>query len=342
MEQKRVLLIAGAGTLGGYTGLELLNMGFHVDCIALEDLVSYNKNYTYIRASVTNELLEDLFSKHHYDCIVDFIHYPDPEFYRNERMKLLLDNTDQLIFLSSYRVYADEQHPVTESAPQLLYTNRDEYFLANEDYAIPKSHNENSLRASGYKNWTIIRPLISFSHFRFDLITQGAASLILRAHDNKKTLLPACCKNRAAGVLWAGNSGKLIAHLCCNEKALGEDFTIGTGEAHTWGEVADYYTELTGMEFEWVDIDTYLENATANHYMNRCILMYDRVYDRDVDCSKVLAATGLTADDFLTVKEGIAYELNYIMDRPDLVARFNTEEAKMVNEKMDRYFEGKK
>ena len=93
------------------------------------------------------------------------------------------------------------------------------------------------------------------------------------------------------------------------------------------------------MEFEWVDIDTYLENATANHYMNRCILMYDRVYDRDVDCSKVLKATGLTAADFLTVKEGITYELNYILDRPDLVARFNTEEAQMVNAKMDRYFE---
>lgn len=47
------------------------------------------------------------------------INYTDVESYKSVH-KLLSTNTDHLIFLSSYRVYADLQHPVTETAPMLL------------------------------------------------------------------------------------------------------------------------------------------------------------------------------------------------------------------------------
>lgn len=335
--QKRVLLIAGAGTLGGYTSLELLKMGYHVDCIALEDLTSFNKNYTYIKGKVTDELLKDLFSKNHYDCIVDFIHYPDWKNYP-ERGKLLLENTDQLIFLSSYRVYADEMHPVREDAPQLLYTCKDQKFLETEDYAVPKSHNEDFLRASGYKNWTIIRPVISFSRYRFDIVTQNSRVMLPRILQGKTVMLPEVSKDKVAGVCWAGNTGKIIAHLCCNEKALGEAFTISSADNMTWGEMADIYTELTGLKFAWVDTETYLKVATLNDYPAQCIMLYDRVWDRTIDNSKVLAATGLTKQDFTPIKEALIYEFNYMMDRPDLIEKYNDEEAILTNKRLDEYF----
>ena len=41
----------------------------------------------------------------------------------------LIKNTDHLIFLSSYRVYANEQHPLTESAPRLTEVLDDEEFM---------------------------------------------------------------------------------------------------------------------------------------------------------------------------------------------------------------------
>ena len=50
------------------------------------------------------------------DGIVNFLHYPEAEAYPPVH-KLLTENTDHLIFLSSYRVYADLQHPITEEAP---------------------------------------------------------------------------------------------------------------------------------------------------------------------------------------------------------------------------------
>ena len=115
---KRILLIGGTGTLGGYVATNLLLMDYHVDSIARRPMTAYNRNYTFIQGTADDELLRSLFEKKHYDCIVDFSEYPDWKKYP-ERGELLLKHTDQLIFLSSYRVYADCQHPITEDAPQL-------------------------------------------------------------------------------------------------------------------------------------------------------------------------------------------------------------------------------
>lgn len=337
MEQtKRVLLIGGAGTLGSYTATELLMAGYRVDCIDSSERTSYNRNLTYIRAAADDTLLRELFSRHHYDCVVDFIHYPDWQSYP-ARGELLLQNTDQLIFLSSYRVYADRQHPVTEEAPQLLQALDDPVFLSRESYAVPKSHIENWLRGSGYRNWTIVRPVISFSHYRFDLVTQNSRVMLPRILQHKRVLLPDCCRDKAAGLCWAGDTGKMIAALCCNEKALGEAFTLGTGENLTWGEIADLYTEIAGLKFEWIDMETYLSVATNHNYMDRCILLYDRVWDRIIDNSKVLAATGLRRDDFTGIREGLIREFQFMMDRPDLYARTDTESDRAVNDRIDRY-----
>lgn len=333
---KRILLIGGTGTLGSYTAAELLTMGYHVDSIARREMKSFNRNYTYIRGSVDDDLLKELFAKNHYDCIVDFSEYPDWENYP-ERGELLLRNTDQLIFLSSYRVYADCQHPITEDAPQLYEVLDDASVLAQESYAIPKSHLENYLKNSGYGNWTIIRPVISFSHFRFDLVTQSSMVMLPRILQHKKVLLPECCRNSIAGVCWAGNVGKIIARLCCNPKALGEAYTLGTGERYTWGEVADMYTEITGLEFVWIDTETYLDVATRRRYMDRCILLYDRMWDRDIDNTKVLEVTGLRSEDFVGIREGLIREFHLMMDRPDIYSRTDTEIAREVNDRIDRY-----
>lgn len=338
MVKKRVLLIGGGGTLGAYTAQELLCMNCQVDTIALEDLTSLNRNLTYYKGKATDDLLKSLFAKYHYDAIVDFLLYTDVKAYK-ERAKLLLANTEQLLFLSSYRTYGDQEHPIRESSPQIYHVTTDEYFLAHEDYAVPKSICEEYLRSLGTKNWTILRPLISFSRFRLDLVTLGAGQLLLRALSNRKILLPLEAKEKTAGLNWAGDSGKQIAHLCLNEKAMGEDFTIGTGEKRTWGEVAELYTELLGAEFVWVNTEDYLENATSNTYMNRCSLFHDRLLNREIDSWKMLAATGLTMRDFAGVRNGLIYELEALAANRKLMESFNTPGVQLINSRMDEYLE---
>ena len=304
---KKVLLIAGGGTLGRYTAKELLNKGCAVDVICLEDYTSNNPKLCYYKAKADLNYLTEFLKDKYYDGIVNFIHYYVPEMYKPVH-KLLTSKTDQLIFLSSYRVYAESKQPLTEEAPFLADVVEDEEFLKSEDYAVPKAICEKYLREeSDTKNWTVVRPIISFSDKRFDLVTVSGHEIIDAARSGKTVILPEAAKNLTAGLDWAGNSGKLIANLLFKKECLGEAYTVSSGQNLTWGEVADIYTRLTGVNFRWTDTEEYVSTGHGGNG-----LFYDRLYDRAVDNTKILKATGFKKEDFTSIEDGIKIELNNI------------------------------
>ena len=313
---KNVLLIGGGGTLGGYTAAELLKRGFSVDVICLEKRGSFLKDLHYITAQADDRLLEQLFSEKHYDVIIDFLHYVDTKFYE-KRAQLLLENTDQLIFLSSYRVYANEETPIRETSPLLYDVIKDPAFFAGETYAVPKTVNERFLRRSGYQNYTIVRPLISFSHYRLDLICTGASALLFRRGKDQPILLPEQARHLTAGLNWAGDAGKLFACLAGNEKALGETYTLGVAENKSWEEVAGIYHRLLGNEFVWGSTEEYRKTFNDPYYF-----YYDRLFDRRIDDTKIMEATGLTHADFAGIEEGLRQELLYFSEHPEEAERF--------------------
>lgn len=309
MEHKKILLIGGGGTLGTYTADELLRLGFSVDIICPEEKLSNNSALRFYREYATQEFLEKLLSQNRYDGIVNFIHYTSLEAYKPIH-RLLSANTEHLIFLSSYRVYADLQHPITETAPQLYDVVSDEDFLENEDYAVPKSKCERFIREESNKlNWTVVRPVISFSERRFDIVFAHLPETI-KNHitTGKPLLLPEVTKNITAGLDWAKNSGKLIANLLLKEKALGEAFTVSSAQNLKWCEVADMYTEFCGIKFQWIKTEEYYRDSEKLPW----IFKYDRVFDRKIDNSKILGVTGLNACDFSSINEGIKTELSKI------------------------------
>lgn len=305
---KKVLLIAGGGTLGRYTAKEFLSKDCQVDIICLEDYTSDNPNLRYYKANADLKYLTEFLKDKYYDGIVNFIHYTSVDDYKPVH-KLLCSKTDQLIFLSSYRVYADLQHPITETAPMLAdVVKDDEEFLKTENYALPKARCEKFLREeSGTKNWTVVRPVISFSDKRLDLVTVSGREIIDAAKSGKTILLPEVAKNLTAGLDWAGNSGKLIANLLFKKECFGEAYTVSSGQNLTWGEVADIYTRLTGVKFRWSETEEYVNTGHGGY-----ILIYDRLYDRAVDNTKILKATGLKKEDFTSIEDGIKIELKNI------------------------------
>ena len=302
-EDKRVLLIAGGGTLGTYTAKELLRLGAKVDILCPEDKLSDNENLVYFKGLGTKEYLGELFSNMHYDGIVNFIHYPNPDEYK-EIHPLLIENTDHLIFLSSYRIYADLEHPIKETSPRINdITDNKDYFVY-EDYSNAKSVAEDFLRneCSG-QPWTIVRPVISFSERRFDIFTYGGTDVF----DKKVLKLPEFAKKMHAGLDWAGNSGKLIANLLFKERAIGEAFTVSSAWNLTWGEVADIYTDVVGTEFEWVSEEEFLK-ANPRINPNHFIYHYDRKYDRLIDNSKILSVTGIERAELASIRDGLIVE----------------------------------
>lgn len=311
METKKVLVLGGTGAMGVYVVPELLAMGYKVDVLSLDAVESNHPNLRYFQ--VANAKVEDTIRPYlengGYDGIVDFMIYQTKTF--TTRHKLLLDNCKHYIYLSSYRVYADEQHPITESAPQLLDVSTDEDMLSTDTYALAKARQEDILENSSYNNWTAIRPAITFSKFRYQLVTLEAEVIVRRAKEGKKVLLPEGAMQAQATMTWGADVAKMIARLLFNEKAMREHYTVCTAEHNTWETVAGYYHDLIGLEYEVIPTNDFLKLIDPVEPMRgpRWQLEYDRMFDRIVDNSKVLDATGLKQSDFSTVRDALAREL---------------------------------
>lgn len=316
-EGKKVLLIAGGGTLGTYTAKELLRLGCSVDVICPEEKISDHERLRFHRSLATDAFLADLFAENHYDGIVNFLHYTTLEAYKKIH-PLLIANTDHLIFLSSYRVYADEQHPITETAPRLYDITTDKFLLEKEDYAIPKSKCEDFLRNEcADQPWTIVRPVISFSQYRLDLLLYSGKGVIDYTANGREMLMPITVKDLGAGLDWAGNSGKLIANLLFKPAALHEAFTIYSGHGATWGQAAEAYSEVLGLKIRWCSEEEYINNTPRIRDGHDTMWYNDRKFDRTIDCSKVLAVTGLKREDFASLQDGIRAELALLRDNID-------------------------
>ena len=305
---KKVLLIGGGGTLGTYTAKRLLEKGVAVHVVCLEDKTSKNENLRYYKTRADLDVLKEFLADKHYDGIVNYLHYSEVSEYPPVH-KLLTEKCDHLIVLSSYRVYADET-PVLETSPKLLDVSKDEQFVATEKYAISKAKLEKFLNTEDKDgHWTVVRPVISFSKLRFDLVTYYGQDLIKKMQSGETIPVPIEAKDLVAGLDWAGNSGKLIADLLFNEETFGEAYTVSSAQNITWGEVAELYTELIGAKFEWVSLKEYQK---ATNYYNNYALLYDRLFDRTIDNTKILKATGLTKEDFTSIKEGLKFEYSMI------------------------------
>ncbi len=85
------------------------------------------------------------------------------------RYDLYLNSTAQYVFLSSSRVYAESKTPIKEESPRLLDVCTDEAYIATDEYAIAKARQEYILKKSERRNWTVIRPYVTFSEIRLQL-----------------------------------------------------------------------------------------------------------------------------------------------------------------------------
>lgn len=260
-----------------------------------------------------------------YDCIIDFMVYSTFEFV--DRYKQLLAAAKQYIFLSSYRVYADNGlEPITEESPLLLDVVKDAKYRKTDEYALTKARQEKLLRESGCGNYTIVRPSVTFSKLRFQLGTLEAGVLIHRMLQKRPVVFARDILKKQAAFSWAGDVAEMIECLILNPKALGEIFNVCSAEKQTWGDVAGYYREIAGLEIVPVDLKTYAKIAGGWYQ-----IMYDRMVDRVMDNSKILGLMGKTQKDLHPVRETLAGELADIGEKSSQI-HFN----KKMSKKMDR------
>ena len=312
MSQKKVLVLGGTGAMGQHLVPILAEMGYSVDVIydRFEEMKTEAPNVRYIKADAKDYQFIDDILKNNYDGIVDFLIYPSNELVY--KLPKMLDNTGHYIFFSSYRIYANEEHPIRETSPRLWDVSPDWLLRLSDDYCIYKAKGEDLLHKSKKQNYTIVRPSITYSKLRYQLVTLEAHDTVGRAMTGRKAILPEQAKHVQGTMSWGGDAAKMFSRLLFNERALTETFTISTSEHHAWCEIADYYKDICGLQVEWVDKEDYLKVFSPFRYNMhpRWQLDYDRLFDRIIDNSKVLDVTGMKQSDLMPLYDGLKYEIS--------------------------------
>ena len=105
--------------------------------------------------------------------------------------------------------------------------------------------------------------------------------------------------------------GHSVARLVLNDRAVGEAFTVATAEHHSWGEMAELYASLRGLKAVWAPEEDFLRILDPRPWSPYPAwqLRTDRLFNRIIDNSKVLAATGLTQGDLIPLANGLETEL---------------------------------
>jgi len=305
--------------MGLYLVPELLKKGYRVDVVALDVPKSNCENLCYIKADAHDITFLNRLLSQNYDAIIDFLYHNSAEY--EKKYSLFLENTEQYIYLSSYRVYAGDTKPLNEHSKRLTDIPEilaDEAFMKTDDYALMKIRTEDILLNSKYKNYTILRPAITFSKNKFQLMSLEADYVLRRAYQQKAVVLPREAMGKQCCMTWAGDVAKMLSRLFFNDKAMGEVFIVGTAEHHPWSYIADCYKQAVGLEIVESSREEFfriISNTQDEYNAAKWRLDYDRMYDRMVDNSKILAATGLKQSDFTPVWDALTLELVGMSER---------------------------
>ena len=317
---KNVLVLGATGAMGIYLVRKFSEKGYKVDAVSLDKVTDKKPNVTYYNFDAKDDiLLKDFLNGKRYNAIVDFMLYFTEEF--EKRHKLLLESTEHYIFLSSYRVYSNDENPIKETSPRLLDASDDKEFLKRVkiEYGLYKACQEDVLRQSGFKNWTILRPTMVYSTYRYQLVGLEANTFLYRAQQGKTVVLPESAMDVHAAMTWSGDVANMIEGLVLNPNAFGETFTIGSSEKNTWRDVLNYYQQVVDFNYVLVSNEEY-KTIFLKDYIDWNVNLwyqhiYDRFFDRQIDNSKILSYTGLKQEDFMPLKDGLKKELLTIKDK---------------------------
>ena len=284
--KKQVLLLGGTGAMGNHL-VEILSNGDYEVSVTSRSQRKQKTGVSYIQGNAHDDMfLDTVLGMRKWDVIVDFMIYNSTEF--SNRVERLLNACGQYVFLSSSRVYADSKSPITEDSPRLLDVCKDKKYLLTDEYALSKAREENVLFKSKRKNWTIIRPYITYSEIRLQLGVLEKDYWLYQALHDRTVVFSKDIASKTTTLTYGYDVARGIAALLGKEEPLGEVFHITVSEHHTWQEIFDTYCRVLedelGKKPKVLMLDV---NPRVNIEGHDWQVKYDRYYNRVFDNSKI-------------------------------------------------------
>lgn len=281
-----ILLLGGTGAMG----LHLID----ILCIDKKNKIVVtsrqercsNEKVTYLKGDAHNlEFIKPVLSQS-WDIIVDFMIYNTGAF--KQRLDLLLSSTKQYVFLSSARVYSSTLEPIKESQLRLLDVVTDDEYLSTDEYALTKARQEDELLASKYKNWTIIRPYITFSDERLQLGVLEKEDWLYRAMQGRPIVFAKEMMDKVTTLTFGFDVAKGIGSLIGKEQAFSEIFHITSNQSFTWSDILNVYLDVLEKHLGYRP-EVVLQDTSEFYKLHpaKYQIKYDRLFDREFDNTKI-------------------------------------------------------
>jgi len=280
-----VLVLGGTGAMGKHLTSLIAEGSNHV-VVTSRTQSGHDKNVKYKTGNAKEKTFIDELLTQRWDVIIDFMVYKTSEF--KNRYENFLKATDHYIYLSSSRVYAESYQPLTESSPRLLDVSKDQDYLATDEYALTKARQENLLFASSRKNWTIIRPYITYDEERLQLGVLEKEDWLYRAMKGRSIIFSDDISSKMTTLTMGKDVARGIVALIGQSEALGEAFHITSDISISWNKALDIYLEALKSHLSYQpevfqqDLDKFLQWRAGRYQV-----IYDRLYDRQFNNSKI-------------------------------------------------------
>lgn len=311
---KDVLVLGGTGAMG----VPLVNQLMKTDNVYVTTRRSITSNINntvkYIKGNAKHlEFLKEILSQRHWDAIVDFMVWSGAEF--EQVVPMMLEATGQYVFISSVRVYAQNENPISEDSPRLLDVSTDLDYLKTNEYALAKAREEDLLLKSGKKNFTIVRPTITYNNDRLQLGVFEKENWLYRVLHGRSIVFSNDIADKITTMTHGDDVAKGIASIVGKENAKGEVYNITSQSSLRWSDVMEIYLSVLERYIGHRPNVVMTDKTTNLQFKDRKYqVIYCRYFNRSFDNSKINFFCN--TDNFIAPQEGLANCLQQFLLSP--------------------------
>ena len=312
---KRILVTGATGAMGSPMLQELLkNPAYEV--YATSRSPRSDPRIHWLQGDAKEKtFLNEVLRGNSFDAVVDYMVYTTEEF--RERCDFLLANCSHYLFTSSARVYAEKNGLIDENAPRILDVCRDETYLSGDTYELAKARQEDILKSSGRKNWTIVRPSLTYNKRRLQFAIFELKEWIYRPLCHNSVIFPAQMRDTVTTMTYGDDVAGVVSKLVLNPDVMGETFNVSGGGHSTWGKILEIYRPAIeaacGEPMRVREVGAAEE--IARHLRRYEQYRYARGIDRIFSNEKVEAVVGHY--NYTSMEEGLSNCMRAFLEKPD-------------------------
>ncbi len=307
-----ILILGGTGAMGYPLSKLAAAQGNNV-YVTSRSVHSSQGRLHYLQGNAKNVVfLKDCLSRMRYDAIVDFMSYSTEEF--DGRVRLLLQSTDQYVFISSARIFAESKKPLTESSPRLLDTVQDVEYLKTDEYALSKARQEDIILSSGFSNYTIVRPSVTYNTHRLQLGALEKENWLYRALKGRSIVFSNDLADKYTAMTHGDDVAKAIYVVIGKKECLNQSYNIVIDRSLKWRDILNVYLdvmeEAIGKRPKVVLGD---ETIKLKDEQFKYQVIYARRLNRVFDNAKIKK---VYHEGFMRSEEGLAIVLKEFLKKP--------------------------